>query len=112
MRRMRKGLANLLLLATALAGGPGLAGLEAYQHTHRSVPGHGYRTHFEQRGGADHDDACRIWLISAPARTPAPTQRAIQLPSPVASAPLPAAATPCPNDLTLLPQSRAPPLPA
>ena len=70
MGGIRVRLASLLLLATSLAGGPGLAGLEAYQHAHRTTPGHGHRIHFERRGGADHDDACRTWLRSPPARTP------------------------------------------
>ena len=112
MHRIRVRLASLLLLATTLAGGPGLAGLEAYQHAHRTGPGHGYRTHFERRGGADHDDACRIWLLSAPARTPTPPQRAIRLPRPVEAAPAVAVAEPHSADLSLLPHSRAPPLPA
>ena len=111
MRRTGRWFPPILLLAIALAGGPGLAGLEAYQHAHRTGPGHGYRTHFERRGGADHDDACRIWLLSAPARTPTPPQRAIRLPSPVAAPAHVAAATLRSGDLTLLPHSRAPPLP-
>jgi hypothetical protein len=110
MHRTCRALAASILLATALAGGPGLAGLEAYQHTHRTTPGHGYRIHFERRGGADHDDACRIWLIPAPARTPTPPQRAIRPPSSIAAAPHVAVATLYSADPTLLPHSRAPPL--
>jgi hypothetical protein len=110
MHRIRIRLAALLLLATTLAGGPGLAGLEAYQHAHRTTPGHGFRTHFERRGGADHDDACRIWLLSAPARTPTPPQRAIRLPRPVAVTPAVAMATPHSAELTRLPPARAPPV--
>ncbi|HEV8358481.1 MAG TPA: hypothetical protein VGQ17_17135 [Gemmatimonadales bacterium] len=110
MHRLRGWFAPLLFLATALAGGPGLAGLEAYEHAHRTTPGHGYRIHFERRGGADHDDACRIWLIPAPARTPTPPQRAIRPPSSIAAAPQVAVATLYSADPTLLPHSRAPPL--
>ena len=111
MHRIRVRLASLLLLATTLAGGPGLAGLEAYQHAHRTGPGHGYRTHFERRGGADHDDACRILFLSAPARTPTPPQRAIRLPRPAAVVPAVAVVWLHSDDLTLLPPARAPPVP-
>src|ERR1041385_5277670 len=111
MHRIRIRLAALLLLATTLAGGPGLAGLEAYQHAHRTTPGHGFRTHFERRGGADHDDACRIWLLSAPARTPPPPQRAVRLPRPLSGgrggAP---PADPC-RIWPLAPRARPPPPP-
>jgi hypothetical protein len=112
MRRVRRTLAALLLLATALAGGPGLAGLEAWEHAHRNGPGHGHRIHFEQRGGADHDDACRAWRASAPARAPVALGATLKLPDPVFAAPCAAIAASNSKDPTLLPHSRAPPVPA
>jgi hypothetical protein len=107
--RLPRVLASAFLLATALAGGPGLAGLEAYEHAHRVGPGHGHRVHFERRGGQDHDDTCRAWLTSAPARTPvrpAPIARFTEAAVTLHLSPVPALRS---ADLTLLPQSRAPP---
>lgn len=106
---MRRPLASLLLLAIAVAGGPGQAGLEAYQHAHRRGPGHGHRTHFEARGGQDHDDACRAWRLTSPARTPVAPAVATRLPvfPEVGSG----VAAPVLDDQgpNLLPLSRAPP---
>ena len=111
MFRPSRALPSLLLLATALAGGPGLAGLEAYQHAHRTGPGHGHRIHFEQRGGADHDDACRAWRASAPVRAPVAPGATLKLPDPVFAAPCAVISAVNPQAPALLPPSRGPPLP-
>lgn len=99
-----------LLLAIAVAGGPGFAGLEAYEHAHRTTPGHGHRIHFERRGGQDHDDACGAWLLSAPVRAPLQPTGMVRL------APVRVRRPPSPPDPhrvrtpPLLPLSRAPPV--
>jgi hypothetical protein len=81
--RTAQRLVALLLQLTALAGGPGLNALEVYEHTHRSSPGHGHRAHYEQRGGQDHDDVCRIYRSSAPVRTPDVPSTIVVLPDSV-----------------------------
>ena len=53
-----------VLLATALANGPGLAALEAWIHS-RPVPSHGQRPHVEASTATDHDDRCAVGLVSA-----------------------------------------------
>ncbi|HEV8151254.1 MAG TPA: hypothetical protein VGP61_13815 [Gemmatimonadales bacterium] len=78
-RRLRRAIASFVLLAIALAGGPGVAGLEAYEHAHRLGPGHGHRIHFERRGGQDHDDGCRAWVLPSPARNPTPPSALLEL---------------------------------
>ena len=102
-------LAALLLLATALAGGPGFAGLEAYEHAHRTVPGHGHRIHVEPRGGQDHDDGCGAWLRSAPVRTPAQPSGVIRLVQTVTVQLTDTLASHVTHNPALLPLSRAPP---
>ena len=106
----RHPLRALLLFAITLAGGPGLAGLEAYQHASRNASGHGHRTHFETRGGADHDDACRTWLTSQPARHAAGTPAPIKGPPFVSRVLYDPGLASCPDRTPLLPRSRAPPV--
>ncbi|HEV8455092.1 MAG TPA: hypothetical protein VGQ69_05820 [Gemmatimonadales bacterium] len=109
MLRLRRPYAAFLLLATALAGGPGSAGVEAYQHAHR-LRGHGHQIHFEPRGGQDHDDACRAWWASVLLRAPAgalPTVRLRELSVFVVPLAAPALHS---SPAALLPLSRAPPL--
>ena len=108
LRRVRRA-AGLLLQLTALAGGPGFTLLEAYEHAHRSAPGHGRLAHFEPGGGQDHDDVCRLWRSSAPARTPDLAPATVRVPDP--------SFTPSPGCFTAplsrlrhrLPPARAPP---
>jgi hypothetical protein len=107
--RFRNGFVPLFLLATSLAGGPGLAGVEAYEHAHRVGPGHGHRIHFERRGGQDHDDTCRAWLTSAPARTPTRPATVGRLTEVAVTPHLSPAPSVRSADPTLLPHSRAPP---
>jgi len=101
----------LLLQLTALAGGPGQTALEAYEHTHRSSPGHGHRAHYEQRGGQDHDDVCRVWRSSAPVQTPEVPATIVVLPDPALITPAPAGTSRRAGLSHRLPPSRAPPLP-
>ena len=109
MPRTPRRLASLFLLATSLAGGPGLAGFEAYEHAHRIGPGHGHRIHFERRGGQDHDDRCRAWLVSSPARSPNPPSVALRLPDVAVTSPPSAALSFRYKEPNRLPLSRAPP---
>lgn len=108
-RRVPRGLAAGILLVTALAGGPGLAGLEAYHHAHRSTPGHSQQAHFEALGGQDHNDVCGASRVSSPVRLPGPcglTARAREPFTPslqLTDFPLVS------SDLALLPPTRAPP---
>jgi hypothetical protein len=105
------GLVALVLQVSALAGGPGLTLLEAWEHTHRSSPGHGFQAHYEARGGQDHDDVCRIWRSSAPAPTPEVPATRVRLPDPT-SVILCGTLTPLVAGFShRLPPSRAPPLP-
>jgi hypothetical protein len=67
-RRLSRALGALLLLATALAGGPSLTALEIWSHLEASASPHGARPHFEAQGGQDHGDRCEIALLSSPAR--------------------------------------------
>lgn len=112
MPRLGRFLSSLVLLATTVAGGPGLTLTEAWEHAHRNGPGHGHSIHFERRGGQDHDDTCRAWLTSSPARTPADFGGVIRLPEPLAAAPIVAVSAFHPCHPTLLPHSRAPPVSA
>ncbi|MGH7559630.1 MAG: hypothetical protein ACRENB_01290 [Gemmatimonadales bacterium] len=110
MRRpLVRRLISLLLFATAVAMGPGLALVEARAHAGLERSGHGRRDHFEARGGQDHDDRCASGIASSPAN-----------PSPVARggirSPLPAVICPAPTGPLLLssltktlPPSRGPP---
>jgi len=109
MRRLRHRLSSLLLTATALAGGPGLTLSEAWQHAHRTGPGHGHRAHFEARGGQDHDDRCEIGLISAPARVPSPGAAELRLPTPEPKALVQQLVFSAAEVVGFLPPSRAPP---
>jgi len=101
----------LVLQLTALTGGPGQTALEAYQHTHRSAPGHGHRDHYEQRGGQDHDDVCRIWRNSAPAPTPDVPATKVRLPDPTSVVLCGTLTSFVAGFSHRLPPSRAPPLP-
>jgi hypothetical protein len=107
--RLPRLLTSLTLLGIAIAGGPGLAGLEAYQHAHRTGPGHGHRIHLEARGGQDHDDACGAWRGSSPVRLPAlggTTIRTTEVFVPTLRVTVRDLYL---SDLVLLPPSRAPP---
>jgi hypothetical protein len=106
----RRRLASFLLLATALAGGPGFAGLEAYQHAHRHGPGHPHRIHLEQRGGQDHEDRCGASIASAPPRILPVCSAALKLPEVFRVSLHQAATVTRPEDRLHLPLSRAPPL--
>jgi len=107
--RLPRVLTSLTLLVITLAGGPGYAGLEAYQHAHRTGPGHGHRIHLEPRGGQDHDDACGAWRGSPPVRIPelgGTTAEAAEVFVPSLRVTVLAVYS---SDLFLLPPSRAPP---
>ncbi|MEZ4588919.1 MAG: hypothetical protein R2909_21310 [Gemmatimonadales bacterium] len=78
MGRARGVLSGLLLVAVSLMSGPGMAVVEAWEHSHRNGPWHGREVHVEARDVVDHGDLCSVWIITASSR---PAGRAHDVPA-------------------------------
>ncbi|MGE0552805.1 MAG: hypothetical protein AB7R55_05195 [Gemmatimonadales bacterium] len=110
MRRAHGVLSSLLLVAVSLMSGPGMAIVEAWEHSHRNGPWHGREVHVEARDVVDHGDLCSVWIITASSR---PAGRAHDVPAApvvVTDSPVYSLDSRFLDALRRLPPSRGPPV--